>query len=134
MQPIKLKNKEIISILRELNADKSLYKSTEKTLPVFLLFSISKNVKALSNIHQVIAEQEQAINNEYFTEEKSETNEEGLLEIKPEFRNEFLSKKNELLEIENEVNIDMIKIHDIDTIQFTPAEFQSIAFMVTDED
>lgn len=135
-ETIKLTNMEIVNILRSLNAPDGFFKSADpdKKLPVTLLFTISKNVKALEALNQVVVEQEEAINTDYFNEEKSNTNENGQMEIKAEFRDEFIQKKNELFSIENDVEIDMINVNNIANLSLTPADFQAISFMITDEE
>ena len=135
-ETIKLTNMEIVNILRSLNTPDGFFKSSDpdKKLPVTLLFTISKNVKALEALNQVVVEQEEAINTDYFNDEKSNTNENGQMEIKAEFRDEFIQKKNELFSIENDVEIDMINVNNIANLSLTPADFQAISFMITDEE
>ena len=43
-------------------------------------------------------------------------------------------KKNELFSIENDVEIDMINVNNIANLSLTPADFQAISFMITDEE
>lgn len=134
MKQITLKNIEIVNALNTLNSDTGLLKSTDKKFPVSLLFIISKNVKTLEALRSSIVDLEQSINDQYFNDEKSETNEDGLMEVKPEFRDEFIAKKNELFNVENEIQIDMIDINSIASLDMSPADFQSISFMISDEE
>ena len=131
-----LRNYEIIDIANRLNNPDSIInsKDTDKKLPVRLLWTINGNVKAIKSVLDRITEAEQKINEEYFNEEKSNSTENGQLEIKAEYRQEFIDKKKQLMEIENEVEITMIKLDELESFNFVPSDFASIEFMVTDEE
>jgi len=130
-----LKNYEIVDILKELNDPDSIInsKSSDTKLPVKILWTISGNIKKLNDILDLIQEQEQAINDSYFNEEKSEVNDEGLYVVKSEFRNDFIKEKNDLMVIENEVELSMINLSDIQDFNFRPSDFMSINFMIFDD-
>lgn len=131
-----LRNYEIIDIANRLNNRDSIInsKDTDKKLPVRILWTINGNVKAIKSVLDRITEAEQKINEEYFNEEKSNSTENGQLEIKAEYRQEFIDKKKQLMEIENEVEITMIKLDELESFNFVPSDFASIEFMVTDEE
>lgn len=131
-----LRNYEIIDIANRLNNPDSIInsKDTDKKLPVRILWTINGNVKAIKSVLDRITEAEQKINEEYFNEEKSNSTENGQLEIKAEYRQEFIDKKKQLMEIENEVEITMIKLDELESFNFVPSDFASIEFMVTDEE
>ena len=92
-------NYEIIDILNALFSSDSLVnsKDPDKKLSVRILWKINGNINTLKAIQMRISEEEQKINEEYFNDEKSQKNENGLQEVKPEFRTEFLNKKQELM-------------------------------------
>lgn len=130
-----LKNYEIVDILKELNDPDSIInsKSSDTKLSVKILWTISGNIKKLNDILDLIQEQEQAINDSYFNEDKSEVNDEGLYVVKSEFRNDFIKEKNDLMVIENEVELSMINLSDIQDFNFRPSDFMSINFMIFDD-
>lgn len=127
-----LKNFEIINILNALFGDNSLLTSKDTKLPVAILWKINGNVKALQAIQERIAEEERKINDEYFNNEKA-TEVNGQLTIKQEYVNEFVGKKDELMNIENEVSLSMISIDSISDINLAPADFMAIEFMIEGE-
>lgn len=135
MKAAKLKNFEIMNILKNLNSEFGLMKSNDpdKKLPVSVLWNLSKNVKKLQELADLLNEQEQKINNNYFNEEKSEKNDNGDLEIKPEYRDSFITEKNDLYNLENEVELQTININEISNLNFTPADFTAIEFMIEEE-
>lgn len=130
---VTLKNFEIIEILRKLNTPDSIVNSTSVKYPVSFLWKVNGNLKKLSEIEQRIVAEEQKINDAYSTEEKATQDESGW-QVKEEYRNEFINEKNELFEIENEICVDVVRVADIMDLEFSPVEFNSIAFMLTDED
>ena len=135
MKAAKLKNFEIASILKNLNSEFGLMKSNDpdKKLPVSVLWNLSKNAKKLQELADLLNEQEHKINSNYFNEEKSNKTENGDMEIKPEFREEFIKEKNDLYNIENEVEIHTININEISNLNLTPADFNAIEFMIEEE-
>ena len=120
-----LTNLQIIEILRGVN---SITESDTK-YPVAFLWKLNGNIKKLSEIQSRIAEEEQKIDSEYSTEEKATQNENGW-QIKEEFRAEFVSKKQELFAIENEIDLDLIPISMIEQLEFTPSEFEALSVMI----
>ena len=132
-----LKNFEIVDILNKLSEPDSLINSTspDKKLPISILWKINGNVKVLREILIRVQEEEQKINDEYFNnDDKSFVNDEGLKEINLEYKDEFISKKNELFSIENEIEISMINLNDLIGVNFIPADFQSIEFMIAEDE
>lgn len=128
------KNLEIVNIINKLNDSDSLInsKNPDKKLSVAVLWKINGNLKALNTIYDRISEEEQKINAEYFNSKKSDTNADGQLEIKPQFREQFFKDKNDLMNIENEVEISMISLDELSAFNFIPADFLSIEFMITE--
>lgn len=123
-----LTNYQIVEILRKLNSPESFLHSQTK-YPVSFLWKVNGNIKKLSAIHDRIAEEEQRINAEYSTEERSVTDESGT-RIKEEYRDTFIAEKNELFNISNDIEIDTLALADIEHLEFSPAEFDSIGFML----
>lgn len=125
-----LTNLQIVEILRKLNSPESFLHSQTK-YPVSFLWKVNGNIKKLSAIHDRIAEEEQRINTEYSTEERAITDENGV-RIKEEYREAFIAEKNELFSIENNIEIDTLALADIEHLEFSPAEFGSLEFMLDD--
>lgn len=133
---IEMTNMEIVNVIQTLNSPDSLINSNDpgKKLPVSLLWTINGNIKSLKVIFDRIHEEELKINQAYFNDEKSDPiNEEGVQEIKLEFREAFLKEKNELFAIKNDVDITIIPLDSIKDFQLTPSDFNSIGFMIDDE-
>lgn len=123
-----LTNYQVVEILRKLNSTESFLHSSTK-YPVSFLWKVNGNIKKLSAINDRIAEEEQRINAEYSTEERAITDESGT-RIKEEYRDAFIKEKNELFSIENNIEIDTLVLSDIEHLEFSPAEFDSIGFML----
>lgn len=126
---ITLSNLQIIEILRGVN---SITESDTK-YPVSFLWKVNGNIKRLSEIQQRIAEEEQKIDSEFSTEEKATQNENGW-QIKEEYRQDFITAKQELFAIENEIDIDVIAVSEIADLEFTMPQYNTIAFMLDDSD
>ena len=132
---IEMTNMEIVNVIQTLNSPDSLINSNdpEKKLPVSLLWTINGNIKSLKVIFDRIHEEELKINQAYFNDKKSEINEDGVQEIKMEFREEFLKEKNDLFAIKNDVDVTIIPLDSIKDFKLTPSDFNSISFMIDDE-
>ena len=132
---IELKNYEIITIVNSLNRGDSILKSNDpsRKYPISLLWRVSGNLKKLNELATRVSEEETKINELYFTEERSDINEDGSMTVKEEFRDEFVKAKNELFEIVNSVEIDKVNVKDIENLDMAPLDFASIEFMLTEE-
>ena len=132
---IQLKNYEIVNIVRALNGEGGLLASKERVLPVSILWVINSNYKALNIIFERIREEEQKINNEFFGDsEKNFVNDEGIQEVKDEYKEEFTNRKNELFNISNDVDVSMLRLSDVELFSLSPVEFSSIDFMITEDE
>lgn len=128
---ITLKNFEVIEILRKLNQPDSIINSTTVKYPVSFLWKVNGNLKKLFEIEQRIVAEEQKINDAYSTEEKAIQDESGW-QVKEEYRQDFINEKNELFEIENEIDVDMVNVSEIEQLDFSPSDFRSLLFMIED--
>lgn len=132
---IQLKNYEIVNIVRALNGEGGLLTSKERVLPVSILWVINSNYKTLNIIFERIREEEQKINNEFFGDsEKNFVNDEGIQEVKDEYKEEFTNRKNELFNISNDVDVSMLRLSDVELFSLSPVEFSSIDFMITEDE
>lgn len=131
---INLENYEVVEIVNRFNAEDSILNSKDpnKTLPITILWKINRNVKAFKKVYEEIHEMEEKINQEYFNSDKSAPNEEGLREVLVEYRDEFLSKKNDLMTIKTDISIETIPLSSLEGLNFVPADFQSIEMMIDD--
>ena len=125
-----LTNYQIVEILRKLNSPESFLHSSTK-YPVSFLWKVNGNIKKLSAINDRIAEEEQRINEKKSTEDRAITDEKDV-RIKEEYRDAFIAEKNELFSIENNIEIDTLAFADIENLEFSPAEFGSLEFMIED--
>lgn len=134
---MKLKNFEIREILNTLSKPNSLVNSSEK-MPIKILWVIDGNLRKLSEIAKRIDEKQEQINQNYSTDEKSEPaifeNGEMGRKIKIEFLQEYQNEVNELMNIENEIDIETLSIDIFNNIELSPAEFNSIRFMLVEEE
>lgn len=126
---ITISNLQIIEILRGINS----ITESETKYPVSFLWKLNGNIKKLSEIQSRIAEEEQKIDSEYSTEEKAIQNENGW-QIKEEYRQDFITAKQELFAIENEIDLDVIAVSEIADLEFTMPQYNTIAFMLDDSD
>jgi hypothetical protein len=138
MKKITLKNIEIKNILDGLNSEKSIVKS-DTTLPINILWEIDKNHKKLSSIGEKIEERTNTIQQKYSSDEcstevKDENDNVIGRKVKPEYMSNFLTEINDFMILENEVEIGTIKISDLSTLSLSGKDFQSIKFMIDDDD
>ena len=80
-----------------------------------------------------IGAEEQKINAEFSTDDKSYKNEDGTIQVKEEFRKDYMDRKTELFDISNEIQIQPLNLSELALFNFVPADFKSIEFMVVDD-
>lgn len=115
----------------------------KKGLPLKLLWAINRNVDGLSNIFKGYQEIRQSITNEFMSDEKSDavfdaegnpvTDKDGneIKQIKDEFMEDYTSKMKELNEIDNEVDVYMVKLDAIQDVDFfTLSDISTLSFMI----
>lgn len=134
-QTITLTNLEIVEIVQQLDSHDSILKSqsADKRLPISILWIIDGNYRIIKTYFDRVGEREKEINQEYFDEEHSFTNKDGLAEVKPEFREEFIKKKDELFSIKNAIEIETIDIGRLENFNFVPSDFSAIRFMLAQD-
>lgn len=130
----KLKNSEVVEIYKALKDEESILYSSDpdKKLPIRILWAIDGNLRLIESSFNRIRDLEIAINDEFFTEEKCDKRDDGVLELKQEFRQAYADKKKELFSIEEEYDLKLIIIDDLEGFNFTPKDFSSIRFMLTE--
>ena len=126
---LKLTNEKIvdsISVLSELNNAK---------LPVKISYAISKNINKIEKEFKIYNSEKYKLINKYGEKNrqgKLKVNESGNVNIKKEYTKKWNKDFKELLEIEIEIEIHMIKLDDLLNLDYSisPAEFALIDFMI----
>lgn len=124
---IKLSNRKIVEDVNTLSI------LAQKKLPVKAGFAIAKNLNKIEGILNIYNKERQKIVDEY-----CEKDEEGKLKIskdnsyiiKDGLRDEFNTKSEELLDIENEVEIHKFNLSILDSVEISVAELQTIEYMI----
>lgn len=122
---VKKTNLEIYNLFNKLN---ETFLQETKAFPVKIYFKIQKNINLLKEIVDEIDKSRMYIVNNYGI-----LREDGQYEI-PE--NQFDLVNNELDElgnIEQEINISILKFEDIENLELTPAQMEAIMFMIEEE-
>jgi len=134
------KNYEIENILSVLNSPDSLLHTSDpnKKLSVKILWKLSNNFDEFRKVYEKINQMREEINQEYISDEKSEEvidEETGqmLRKVKDEYFKEYTQKIKELMDIDNELEISGLPLDDIENLAMTPADFNSIKFMIMEE-
>ena len=135
-----LSNYEIEYIFNKLNVPDNFLRTTDdnKKLPIKILWKIYNNLEALEKIFAKIDKEKMNINDSYSTDEKSsfvvnEETGETLRQVKQEYLEQYKKDVNELMGIENELIIDTIPLSWIENINMLPSDFESIRFMIEDD-
>lgn len=96
-----------------------------KPLPARAAFKIGRILKTITNEYNTFQDARQKLLNKYGErdgEGKLKTSTENQVIISAEYIGEFYKELNELLESQVEVNIDYIRLVEIGSEQFTPAQ------------
>lgn len=123
---LKLTNKEIV------NSIEALKNLSTKELNVKASFKIAKNIKTIDEISNIFIEEKRKLVNKYGTKDdkgnlKLDYN--GVAEISKENLEEWNRSYAELLEIENNIEIEKIKLSDLD-VRVSAQELLAIEYML----
>ncbi|WP_370773366.1 hypothetical protein [Clostridium sp.] len=126
---VKLSNERIVSTINALS------KLNNAQLPIKIAYAISKNVNKIeSELKFYNAETAKLVNKygEKDKEGKLKVDENGNVPLKEEHIEDYNRDIKELLSIENEMDIHMIKLDDLlnSNYNISPAELSAIAFMI----
>ena len=132
-----LTNIDIANILNYVNSENSIAKNTSMKFAIEFAWKFRKNIKKLTDAHEVFAKLQEEIMQSYSTDEYSTKNENGERFVKPEYMDEYSKKLNELFMQTNEIDIDIVKIEKIaiggvDKIELSIPELEAISFMIDD--
>ena len=93
---------------------------------------LNKNLTKLEDNYNVLLSLTDKIKNKYANEKYSERVDGDSWQVKLEFLSDFQDEMNKCYEIEEEYDIDSIKIDEIKEYKMTLPEFNSISFMIED--
>lgn len=125
---MKIKNKIVLGSTEAL---KELMENPD--IPIKTSFKLIKNVKKIDLILESCNEA-----NKKLLEKYGEKNEDGTLKIDEksnakiplEYMNDYLRERNELLETENDIDIDVITIEELAIEKLKPSILMAIDFMI----
>ena len=123
---MKLTNKQII------NSIDSLKNLSGKELDVKTSFIIAKNIKVIDEISDIFISEKMKLVNKYGTKDKEgnlKVEDNGAVEIAKNNLKEWNRSYAELLKIENDVDIQKIKLNDLD-IKVSAQELLAIEYMI----
>ncbi|MBE6049832.1 MAG: hypothetical protein E7214_04000 [Clostridium sp.] len=123
---LKLTNKEIV------NSIEALKNLSTKELDVKTSFKIAKNIKTIDEISNIFIEEKRKLVNKYGTKDDKgnlKLGDNGVAEIAKENLSEWNRSYEELLEIENNIEIEKIKLSDLD-IRVSAQELLAIEYML----
>lgn len=123
---MKLTNSTIINSIEALKIISS------KELDVRTSFKIAKNIKAIDNISNIFTEEKRKLVSKYGTKDeegKLKVDDNGVSEIHKDNLDEWNKSYMELLNIENEVEIQKVKLSDLD-VRLSAQELLAIEYMI----
>lgn len=128
----KIDNLQLEVIVKGLQKKDSIINNTEREYPLSFLWKLNKNLTKLEDNYNVLLSLTDKIKNKYANEKYSERVDGDSWQVKPEFLSDFQDEMNKCYEIEEEYDIDSIKIDEIKEYKMTLPEFNSISFMIED--
>lgn len=129
----RLTNTEILTTLAKIN-DSADFGTI--SLPIKFLWELKKNIGKLEDIKVQFDKMVDEINKVYSDEEHSilskDENQNEIREVKKEYLDEFIKKKTELLEVDNEVRLSVFSIEDLGDHAFTLETLQALSVFIDD--
>ena len=119
-------NAEIYGISKALN---SAFNTEERYLPAKVNFFIQKNRSIFARLVEIIEETRNSIIVHY-----GKLNLDGSYSVEDAKLAEANKELADLLNVSQEVNIAMIKLSDLDGLDFTPGQMQAILFMIKEDE
>lgn len=128
---VTLSNEKIVNMTGVLGA------VNNTQLPIKIAYAISKNINKIENELKAYNIEKAKLIDKYAEkdeEDKLKTDEQGNVNIKEEYREDWNRDITELLSIENEIDIHMIQLEDLlnSDYSISPAELSVIDFMIND--
>ncbi|MCR4943029.1 MAG: hypothetical protein K5986_00900 [Clostridium sp.] len=115
-----------------INSIEALKNISAKELDVKTSFKIAKNIKTIDEISNIFVEEKRKLVSKYGTKDDKgnlKVDDHGVAEIDKDNLEKWNKSYAELLEIENEVAIEKIKLSELD-IKVSPQELLSIEYMI----
>ena len=129
----KIDNLQLETIVKGLQKEDSIINNTEREYPLSFLWKLNKNLTKLEDNYNVLLSLTDKIKKKYANEKYAEkVDGEDNWQVKSEFLSDFQEEMNKCYEIEEEYDIDSIKINEIKEYKMTLPEFNSISFMIED--
>ena len=128
----KINNLQLEVIVNGLQKKDSIINNTEREYPLSFLWKLNKNLTKLEDNYNVLLSLTDKIKKKYANEKYAEQVDGDNWQVKPEFLSDFQDEMNKCYEIEEEYDIDSIKIDEIKEYKMTLPEFNSISFMIED--
>ena len=128
----KIDNLQLETIVKGLQKEDSIINNTEREYPLSFLWKLNKNLTKLEDNYNVLLSLTDKIKKKYANEKYAEQVDGDNWQVKPEFLSDFQDEMNKCYEIEEEYDIDSIKIDEIKEYKMTLPEFNSISFMIED--
>ena len=129
----KIDNLQLETIVKGLQKEDSIINNTEREYPLSFLWKLNKNLTKLEDNYNVLLSLTDKIKKKYANEKYAEkVDGEDNWQVKSEFLSDFQDEMNKCYEIEEEYDIDSIKIDEIKEYKMTLPEFNSISFMIED--
>ena len=129
----KIDNLQLEVIVKGLQKKDSIINNTEREYPLSFLWKLNKNLTKLEDNYNVLLSLTDKIKKKYANEKYAEkVDGEDNWQVKQEFLSDFQDEMNKCYEIEEEYDIDSIKIDEIKEYKMTLPEFNSISFMIED--
>ncbi len=124
---MKFKNYEILDLREAFNKV-----SNTLSLPIAIAWKRRLNYEKILNISSIIFKALDEISEQYADDDHSFVEEEtGMRKVKPEYMNEISKKRQEILDQETDIDINMINIEDLgDDICITDNDMNTLAFMI----
>lgn len=128
----KIDNLQLEAIVNGLQKKDSIINNTEREYPLSFLWKLNKNLTKLEDNYNVLLSLTDKIKKKYANEKYAEKVDGDSWQVKQEFLSDFQDEMNKCYEIEEEYDIDSIKIDEIKEYKMTLPEFNSISFMIED--
>ena len=128
----KIDNLQLEANVNGLQKKASIINNTEREYPISFLWKLNKNLTKLEDNYNVLLSLTDKIKKKYANEKYAEQVDGDNWQVKSEFLSDFQEEMNKCYEIEEEYDIDSIKIDEIKEYKMTLPEFNSISFMIED--
>lgn len=128
-----LSNAQVIKTLDEIER---AGKCSSISLPIKLLWELKKDISKLEDIREDLSSMDKGINEPYMDDEHSDLvkQKDGseVRVVKKEYLEEFMRKKNELMEAGNEIDLTVFSIKDLGDVDLTLGTLQALSVFIED--